>query len=56
MEKENTMSGNKTLGLKISDLLHDGRGVGRINGKAYFVEGALPVSYTHLTLPTIYSV
>jgi 23S rRNA (uracil1939-C5)-methyltransferase len=42
MKQENTMSGNKILGLKISDLLHDGRGVGRINGKAYFVEGAIP--------------
>ena len=28
--------------LEISDLLHDGRGVGRLDGKAVFVSGALP--------------
>ena len=32
----------QVLNCDIVDLLHDGRGVGRINGKAYFVEGALP--------------
>tara|TARA_B110000503_G_C7103855_1_gene395042 strand:+ start:20 stop:1327 length:1308 start_codon:yes stop_codon:yes gene_type:complete len=30
------------LNCDIVDLLHDGRGVGRIKGKAYFVEGGLP--------------
>lgn len=28
--------------LEISDLSHDGRGVGRLDGQVYFVEGALP--------------
>lgn len=28
--------------LEITDLLHDGRGVGRVDGKAVFVSGALP--------------
>lgn len=36
------MAKQQVLNCDIVDLLHDGRGVGRINGKAYFVEGALP--------------
>lgn len=36
------MANNPNLTCEINDLLHDGRGVGRVNGKAYFIEGALP--------------
>ena len=41
------MSRNRKLAkhefdLEITDLLHDGRGVGRLEGKAVFVTGALP--------------
>ncbi|MDG0969850.1 MAG: 23S rRNA (uracil(1939)-C(5))-methyltransferase RlmD [Porticoccaceae bacterium] len=32
----------QTLTCDIKDLSHDGRGVGRVNGKAYFIDGALP--------------
>ena len=45
------MAIGEKLSCEIIDLANDGRGIGRVNGKAYFVEGA--VSYTHLTLPTI---
>jgi 23S rRNA (uracil1939-C5)-methyltransferase len=33
---------NREFELEITDLLHDGRGVGRLDGKAVFVSGALP--------------
>lgn len=33
---------NREFELEITDLLHDGRGVGRLDGKAVFVTGALP--------------
>ena len=33
---------NREFQLDITDLLHDGRGVGRLDGKAVFVTGALP--------------
>ena len=33
---------NREFDIEISDLLHDGRGVGRLDGKAVFVAGALP--------------
>jgi 23S rRNA (uracil1939-C5)-methyltransferase len=33
---------NREFELDITDLLHDGRGVGRLEGKAVFVSGALP--------------
>jgi 23S rRNA (uracil1939-C5)-methyltransferase len=33
---------NREFELQISDLLHDGRGVGHLDGKAVFVTGALP--------------
>ena len=33
---------NREFDLLITDLLHDGRGVGRVDGKAIFVDGALP--------------
>ena len=33
---------NREFELDITDLLHDGRGVGRLDGKAVFVTGALP--------------
>lgn len=33
---------NREFELEITDLLHDGRGVGRLEGKAVFVSGALP--------------
>ena len=33
---------NREFEVEISDLLHDGRGVGRVDGKAVFVTGALP--------------
>ena len=33
---------NREFELEITDLLHDGRGVGRLEGKAVFVTGALP--------------
>ena len=36
------MSGRPVQKCEISDLLHDGRGVGRVDGKAYFVDGGLP--------------
>ena len=32
----------KKLSCEIIDLANDGRGIGRVNGKAYFIEGALP--------------
>ena len=33
---------NREFEVEITDLLHDGRGVGRVEGKAVFVSGALP--------------
>lgn len=36
------MSLGKKLSCEIIDLSHDGRGIGRVHGKAYFIEGALP--------------
>ena len=43
--------GNKLI-LTIHDIAFGGEGVGRTDDFVVFV----PVSYTHLTLPTIYSV
>ena len=36
------MALGKKLSCEIIDLANDGRGIGRVNGKAYFIEGALP--------------
>ena len=36
------MSEKQIYRCEIVDLSHDGRGVGRIDGKACFIEGALP--------------
>ena len=36
------MSDNSRLICEIVDLIHDGRGVGRPDGKTCFIEGALP--------------
>ena len=36
------MALGKNLSCEIIDLANDGRGIGRVNGKAYFIEGALP--------------
>ena len=36
------MALGKKLSCEIIDLSHDGRGIGRVHGKAYFIEGALP--------------
>ena len=36
------MTEEKIISCEIVDLSHDGRGVGRIDGKACFVQGALP--------------
>ena len=36
------MNDKQVISCEIVDLSHDGRGVGRVNGKACFIEGALP--------------
>ena len=36
------MALGKKLSCEIIDLSHDGRGIGSVHGKAYFIEGALP--------------
>lgn len=36
------MSDKQLISCEIVDLSHDGRGVGRVNGKACFIDGALP--------------
>ena len=36
------MSDKTVVSCEIIDLSHDGRGVGRVDGKACFIEGALP--------------
>ena len=38
--------------VEVERLDQEGRGVGHHDGKVVFIQGALPVSYTHLTLPT----
>ena len=43
---------NKTYRARIEGYTSEGLGVARIDGQAVFVHRALPVSYTHLTLPT----
>jgi len=36
------MIDKQTLNCDIIDLSYDGRGIGRINGKTCFIDGALP--------------
>jgi len=44
------MNDKQTLHCDIIDLSYDGRGIGRINGKTCFIEGALPTEQVEFRL------
>ena len=48
--KKNTTTDNTPIVLEIESLGHDGRGVGRHQGKTLFVEGALPHEQVHVDI------
>ena len=45
-----------TINGYLADLEHFGRWFEQTNGEPFSLQAITPVSYTHLTLPTIYSV